>query len=114
MFKKELQVKLKNTLRDAPLVPDSVNSVLNREEILSVQDKVLACNSPEVDLLQSQTGEQNLRVSAVVFVLNIRGFPLMLIFPKKARLLFLIVVLQYFNIKTLSWKKGKSVNSSLC
>ncbi len=51
MFKKTLQVELKNTLRNAPLVPDSVSSVLNKEDIPSVQNKVLACNLPEVDLL---------------------------------------------------------------
>jgi len=86
MFKKTLQVKLKNTLQDAPLVLNPVSSVLNREETLSVQDKVLACNSPEVDLLQ-HTGDQNLRVSDTVYVLNIKGFPLMPTFCRKARLL---------------------------
>ena len=87
MFKKTLQVKLKNTLQDAPLVLNSVSSVLNREKTLSVQNKVLACNNPEVDLLQLQTGGQNLRVSVKVFVLNIRKEPLMPTSSKKARLL---------------------------
>jgi len=71
MFKKTLHVKLKNTLQDAPLVLNSVSSVLNKEETPSVQDKVLACNNPEVDLLQ-HTGGQNSRVSDNVYVLNIR------------------------------------------
>ena len=92
--KKSLQVKLKlslressqklssresakDTLQDAPLVLNPVSPVLNREilsekifseETLSVQDKVLACNTPEVDLLQ-HTGDQNLRVSDNVYVL---------------------------------------------
>jgi len=77
MFKKTLQVELKNTLQDTPLVLNSVSSVLNKEETPSVQDKVLACNSPEVDLLQYHTGDQNSRVSDNVYVLNIREEPLM-------------------------------------
>ena len=77
MFKKTLQVELKNTLQDTPLVLNSVSSVLNKEETPSVQDKVLACNSPEVDLLQYHTGDQNSRVSDNVYVLNIRREPLM-------------------------------------
>ena len=72
MFKKTLQVEFKNTLQDTPLVLNPVSSVLNKEETPSVQDKVLACNSPEVDLLQHHTGDQNSRVSDNVYVLNIR------------------------------------------
>ena len=52
MLEQKLQVKLKNTPTDAPLVCSSVSSGLNKEEIPSVQDKVLACNNLEVDLLQ--------------------------------------------------------------
>ena len=96
MFKKALQVELKNTPTDTPLVCSSVSSVLNRDESLSVQSKVLACNSPEVDLLQSQTGGQNSRVSVSVFVQNIRKFP-----PMFAR-----------RRKAILWKKGEGVNSS--
>ena len=62
MFKKTLTVKLKNTLRDTPLVSNPVSSVLNKDESLSVQDKVLVVNTPEVDQPQ-QTEGQNLRVS---------------------------------------------------
>jgi hypothetical protein len=88
MFKKTLQVEFKNTLRNAPLVPDSVSSVLNKEEIPSVQNIVLACNTPEVDLLQ-HAGGQNLRVfdDVHVFVLNLRKEPLMPTSCRKARLL---------------------------
>jgi len=86
MLKKTLQVKLKNTLRNAPLVPDPVSLVINKEEIPSVQDKVLACNNPEVDLLQ-RTGDQNSRVSDNVYVFNIRRCPLMLTSCSKVRLL---------------------------
>ncbi len=46
----KLSVKLKNTPRDTSLVPCSVSSVLNREETLSVQNKVLADNNSEENL----------------------------------------------------------------
>ncbi len=87
MLEKTLQVELKNTLQDTPLVLNPVSSVLNREETPSVQNKVLACNSPEVDPLQHHTGDQNLRVSDNVYVLNIRKEPLMPTSCRKARLL---------------------------
>ena len=67
MVKKALQAKLKNTPGNAPLVPCSVNPSLNKDENPSVRDKVLACNNPEVDLLQ-HTGGQNLRVSGAMYV----------------------------------------------
>jgi len=88
MSKKTLQVKLKNTLRDAPLVPDSVRPALNKEETPSVQDKVRTCNTPEVDLLQ-HVGGQGSRVTddMRVFVLNMRKEPLMPVSSRKARLL---------------------------
>ncbi len=45
----KLLVELKNTPRDVQLllVPCSVSFSLNREETLSVEDKVLANNNPE-------------------------------------------------------------------
>ena len=91
MFKKTLQEKLKNTLQDAPLVLNPVSSALNKEETLSVQNKVLSCNLSEVDLLQ-HTGGQNSRVSdkMYVLVLNKRKEPLMPTSPRKARLLLKI------------------------
>ncbi len=52
----QFKAKLKNTPMDAPLVCSSVNSVLNKEETLSVQGKVLALNNLEVDLLQHKGG----------------------------------------------------------
>ncbi len=113
MFKKTLQVKLKNTLRNAPLVPDSVSSALNREETLSVQNKVLACNTPEVDLL-SHAGDQNLRVSGdmYVFVLNIRKESLMPTSPRKARLLLktgkAIVVSRFPFTIQLTYQTGEN------
>jgi len=88
MSKKTLQVKLKNTLRDAPLVPDSVRPTLNKEETPSAQDKVRTCNNPEVDLLQHAGGQAS-RVpdDMRVFVLNMRKEPLMMTSSRKARLL---------------------------
>jgi hypothetical protein len=111
MLRKTLQVKLKNTPTDAPLVCSSVSSVLNREEILSVQDKVLACNTPEVDLLQ-HTGDQNLRVSDImyVFVLNVRKFLDAAYFVSE-------LLLKYFFNSVLTvtiFKKGVVVNFSPC
>ena len=53
MLEKTLQVELENTLQDTPLVLNPVSPVLNKDESLSVQDKVLACNPPEVDPLQT-------------------------------------------------------------
>ena len=78
--------KLKYTPTDAPQVCSPVNLVLNRDESLSVQDKVLPLNNLEVDLLQHRGG-QNLRVSASVYVLNQRGKPLMPCSARRARIL---------------------------
>ena len=112
MFKKTLQVELKNTLRDVPLVPDSVSSALNKEEIPSVQDKVLACNTPEVDLLQ-HAGGQNLRVSdsVHVFFLNLGKEPLTKNFSNWTRLLFFLF-LDSSLVPIL--RKEDVVNSSPC
>jgi hypothetical protein len=45
----QFRVKLKNVPTDAPQVCSSTNSVLNRDQSLSVQDKVLALNNLGVD-----------------------------------------------------------------
>jgi hypothetical protein len=78
----KLSGALKNTPRNASQVPCSVSSVLNREETLSVQDKVRTDN----------LGEENLRLSVgghkaitLVYVLNKDGSPLMPCKPTKAR-----------------------------
>jgi len=62
----QLQGKFKNTPRNAPLVPCSVSLVLNKVERLSVQDKVLTCNNPEVDQSR-RTGSKDLRVPCIVY-----------------------------------------------
>jgi len=74
----------KNVPRNTSLVPCSTNSVLNRVQRLSVQDKVLTCNNTEVDHRQHRVG-QNLRVSDIVYVLNLRGMPLMPCSQSKSR-----------------------------
>ena len=108
MLEQKLQVKFKNTLWNAPLVPDSVSSGLNKEEIPSVQDIVLACNNPEVDLLQ-YVGDQDLRVPDNVHtsVLSTKN---------KGLLLFSILEKRFFTLFsfliTLIWKKGGNHNSS--
>ena len=66
---KSLSVKLKNTLQSTPLALNPVNSLLNRDQSLSVENKVLANNNSEVDQLQ-HTGDQNLRVSDNMYVKN--------------------------------------------
>ena len=103
--KKSLQVELKDTLQDAPLVLNPVSLVLNREETLSVQDKVLACNTPEVDLLQ-HAGGQNLRVSDNVYVLFLN---------RKRRIsdeLVLVVSRIIYLLTTLFCFLKKGVNSN--
>ncbi len=119
MFKKTLQVELKNTLRNTPLVPDSVSSVLNKEDSPSVQDRVLACNLPEVDLLQ-HAGGQNLRVSdsVHVFVLNLRKEPLMPTSCRKARLLLktgrAVVVKRFPFTIQLTFPTGENKQTISC
>ena len=76
----KLSVKLKNTPRDTSLVSCSVSSVLNKEETLSVQNKVLADNNSEENTLSGMR-VQDLRVP----VINMRGEPLMPTRPQKAR-----------------------------
>jgi len=45
----KLQLELKNVPENASQVLCSTNSQLNREETLSVVDKVLDCNNPDVN-----------------------------------------------------------------
>ncbi len=81
----QLQKKLKNVPTDASQVCSSTNSSLNRDESPSVKNVKLFCNNPEGNLLQ-HTGGQNL-VSAIVYVLDMSGKPLMPTSPRKARIL---------------------------
>ena len=54
----QLQVKPKNTPRNASLVPCSVSSALNKEEIPSVQNILLACNNSEENRQQHRVGSE--------------------------------------------------------
>ena len=76
----QLQVKLKNAPVDASQVHCTASSGLTREETLSVQSKVRACNNLDVNLHQ-QTGG----LKARVFVKSIDNKPLMPCTPAKAR-----------------------------
>ena len=71
----KLHGELKNTPGDVKLllVPCSVNPGLNKEETLSVQDKVLPCNISEGVQPQSHTGG----LTVMAYVLSKEGFPLM-------------------------------------
>ncbi|MCD6229970.1 MAG: RRXRR domain-containing protein [Candidatus Diapherotrites archaeon] len=75
----KLSVEFKNAPGNASQVPCSVNEVLNREETLSVPCKVLADNNSDENQCSGRS-RQNLRV----FVLNMRGKPLMPTTPGKA------------------------------
>jgi RRXRR protein len=83
---KKLSVKLKNTPTDTQLVCSSVSPVLNREETLSEQGKVLTDNNSEVDLLQ-HTGGKKVSSNVYVYVLSKDGSPLMPTTPRNARIL---------------------------
>jgi len=82
----KLSGELKNTPRDTSLVPCSVNGGLNTEETLSDHHIVLTDNLGEENLLPVKNREkQDLRVP--VYVLNMRGQPLMPTTPRRAKLL---------------------------
>jgi len=81
----KLSGELKNAPRDASLVPCSVNDGLNREETLSDHHRVLTDNLGEENLLPVKREKQDLRVP--VYVLNMRGQPLMPTTARRARLL---------------------------
>ena len=82
----QFKEKLKNVPIGAPQACSSTSLVLNRDQSLSVQGKVLTLNNLEVDLLQHKGGP-SLRVPATAYVLNIRGRPLMPCSARKARIL---------------------------
>jgi hypothetical protein len=82
----KFKAKLKNVPTDAPQVCSSTNPVLNRDQSLSVQGKVLTLNNLEVDPHQHKGG-QGSRVPATAYVLNQRGKPLMPCSARRARIL---------------------------
>ena len=84
----QFKKKLKNASKYTPQVLCSANSQLNKEETLSVESGMkndkLFLNNPEVDQSESNR-KQNMSVS--VYVLNMRGNPLMPCSPRKAKVL---------------------------
>lgn len=76
----KLSEELKNAPRNTSPVPCSVNSILNKDESLSVSNTVLTDNSPEVN--QSQHTE---KLKVRVYVISIDGNPLMPCSPTKAK-----------------------------
>ena len=76
----KLSGELKNIPRVTSLDSSSISSGLNKEETLSVQNKVLTDNNLEENKHSGKSG-QDLRVP----VLNMRGQPLMPTTPAKAR-----------------------------
>lgn len=80
----QLLVELKNTPRDASLVPCSVSSGLNREETLSDQNVKLANNNPEENHSQ-RTGRS---IKPFVYVLSKQGKPLMPCSQAKSKRMF--------------------------
>jgi len=83
-MQKLLRRRLTDTPRDASLVPCSVDLSLNREETLGEQVLSTLNNTSEVNQPQCKE-EQNLRVSARVYILNMRGNPLMPCNPREAK-----------------------------
>ena len=68
----------------ASQVYSSMALPLNREETLGEQSLKTLSNNPEVNQPQCKEG-QNLRVSVKVYILNLRGKPLMPCSPRKAK-----------------------------
>ena len=79
--KQKLQGELKNVPTDASQVCSSTTLPLNKDGNPSVVEKVLTCNNPEVNLPESNRVERK----AQVFVLNVKGQPLMPTTPCKAK-----------------------------
>lgn len=74
------------TPTDTSLVRGNCDSQLNKDESLSVESSKTLDNNLEVNPAQ-HTGHQNLRVSGIVYVLNMRGEPLMPTSFKKSKIL---------------------------
>ncbi len=86
MTDSKLSVKLKNVPTDASLVLSSTKAGLNRVERLGDQSKVLADNLGEENP-PPVTGERLNSQEVSVYVVSMRGDPLMPTTPRKARLL---------------------------
>jgi len=74
------------TPTDIPHVSGNCDRILNREETLSVSGSKTSSNNSDAAITAIEQAEQNRFVSAV-YVLNMRGQPLMPTRPRKARIL---------------------------
>ena len=71
------------TPTDIPHVSGNCDRILNREETLTVSSLKTFSNNSDAALIATEHAKQNTSVSAV-YVLNMRGQPLMPTTPKKA------------------------------
>ena len=79
----KLSEKLRNAPTNTSLVRSSASRSLNKEETLSVAGKVRSDNISEENHFQ-HSGSSDLRVQNIVYVLNMRGKPLMPTYQQKA------------------------------
>ena len=82
----QLEERNTYTPTDIPQVSGNCDLSLNREETLSVPDLKTSSNNSDAALIATEHAKQNMSVSAV-YVLNMRGQPLMPTTPRKARIL---------------------------
>ena len=80
----QLEERNTYTPTDIPHVSGNCDLSLNREETLSVIDLKTSSNNSDASLIATEHAKQNLSVSAV-YVLNMRGQPLMPTTPGKAK-----------------------------
>ncbi len=80
----QLEERNTYTPTDIPHVGGNCDLSLNREETLSVPDLKTSSNNSDASLIATEHAKQNLSVSAV-YVLNMRGKPLMPTTPGKAK-----------------------------
>src|SRR3989304_4761448 len=80
----QLEERNTYTPTDIPQVSGNCDLSLNREETLSVPDLKTSSNNSDAALTATEHAKQNTSVSAV-YVLNMRGQPLMPTTPQKAK-----------------------------
>lgn len=81
MLKQKLQVKKKNIPTDSSQVRSSIIPTLNESKDTVCRRDTLACNNSDVNLPESNRIERNTKV----FVLNVKGQPIMPTTPCKAK-----------------------------
>ena len=81
MLKQKLQVKKKNIPTNSSQVRSSITSTLNESKDTVCRRDTLACNNSDVNLSESNRIERNTKV----FVLNVKGQPIMPTNPCKAK-----------------------------